>query len=150
MEKSVDLVHASWTTASGRSMVDPHGGADGKPPESGRDGALACRCSPTAAGKGKGGMGDSPRGSPELGERWSGRVTRVKWWRQWSSVQGVFQCGRGGERDGEWCGMLRGGGSPFIGTRGGCRPAIMVGIGGETGGGVKGDLSAVMLRFNGG
>jgi hypothetical protein len=21
---------------------------------------------------------------------------------------GVFRCGRGGERDGEWCGMLRG------------------------------------------
>jgi hypothetical protein len=29
----------------------------GKLPESGRDGAPACRCSPTAAGKGKGGMG---------------------------------------------------------------------------------------------
>jgi hypothetical protein len=50
---------------------------------------------------------------------------------------GVFQCGRGGEGDCEWCGVLRGGGSPFIGARGGCRAAIMVGIGGETGGGVK-------------
>jgi hypothetical protein len=69
MEKSVDSVHASWTTASSRSMVDPHGGADGKPPESGRDGALACRCSPTVAGKLQ-----------------SGWATRVKWWRQWSSV----------------------------------------------------------------
>jgi hypothetical protein len=29
MEKSVDLVHASWTTASGQSTVDPHGGAAG-------------------------------------------------------------------------------------------------------------------------
>jgi hypothetical protein len=69
MEKSLDSVHASWTTASGRSTVDLHGGADRKPPESGRDGAPACQCSPTAAGKGKGGMGDSPWGSPELGER---------------------------------------------------------------------------------
>jgi hypothetical protein len=30
MEKSVDSVHTSWTTASGRSMLDPHGGADGE------------------------------------------------------------------------------------------------------------------------
>jgi hypothetical protein len=30
MEKSVDSVHASWTIASGRSTVDPHGGADGE------------------------------------------------------------------------------------------------------------------------
>jgi hypothetical protein len=86
MEKTLDSVHASWTTASGRSTVDPHGGEDGKPPKSGRDGALACRCSPTVAGKGKGGMGDSPRGSPELRERRIGRVTRVKWWRWWGSV----------------------------------------------------------------
>jgi hypothetical protein len=71
----MDSVHASWTTASGRSVVDLHGGADGKPPESSWDGALASRCSPAAAGKGKGGVGDSPRGSPELGERRSGRVT---------------------------------------------------------------------------
>jgi hypothetical protein len=46
------------------------------------------------------------------------------------------------------CGVLRGGGSPFIGARGGGRAAIMAGIRGETGGGVKGDLSAVKLRFN--
>jgi hypothetical protein len=26
----VDSVHASWTIASGRSTVDPHGGADGE------------------------------------------------------------------------------------------------------------------------
>jgi hypothetical protein len=26
----VDSVHASWTTASGQSTVDPHGGADGE------------------------------------------------------------------------------------------------------------------------
>jgi hypothetical protein len=62
--------HASWTTASGRSTVDPHGGADGKPPENGQGGAPACRCSPVAAGKGNGGVRNSPRGSPELGERW--------------------------------------------------------------------------------
>jgi hypothetical protein len=58
----------------------------GKPPESDRDSAPACRCSPTATGKGKGGMGDSPRGSPELEERRSGRATRVKWWWCRSSV----------------------------------------------------------------
>jgi hypothetical protein len=58
----------------------------GKPPENGWDGAPSCRCSPTPAGKGKGGLGDSPRGSPELGEHWSGRATRVKWWQRRSSV----------------------------------------------------------------
>jgi hypothetical protein len=58
---------------------------------------------------------------------------------------GVFRCGRGGERDGEWCGMFWVGGSPFIAARGGCREAIMAGIRGETGGGVNGDLSAVKL-----
>jgi hypothetical protein len=63
-------------------------------------------------------------------------------------VGGVFRCGRGGEGDGEWCGVLRGGGSTFIGARGGCRAAIMAGIVGETGGGMKGDLSVVKLRFN--
>jgi hypothetical protein len=96
MEKSVDSVHASWTIALGRSTVDPHGRADRKPPESGRDGASACRCSPTTAGKGNGGMGDSPRGSPELGERRSGQATRVKWWRRWSSVR---VCSDVGEED---------------------------------------------------
>jgi hypothetical protein len=78
--------------------------------------------------------------SSEL-KRWGngGAVERDDRWR---SVLGgaVFQCGRGGERDGEWCGMLRGGGSPFIGARGGCRAAIMAGIGGETGGGVNGSF----------
>jgi hypothetical protein len=117
----------------------------GKPPESGREGAPACQCSPTAAGKGKGGMGDSPRGSPELGERQSGWVTRVNWWQRRSSVGGVFLCGRGGEGDGEWCGVLRGGGSPFMGAWGGCRAAIMADIEGETSSGLKGDLSAVKL-----
>jgi hypothetical protein len=53
---------------------------------------------------------------------------------------GVFRCGRGGEKDGEWCGMLWGGGSPFIGDRGGCRAAIMADIGGEMGGGVNGSF----------
>jgi hypothetical protein len=82
----MDWVHASWTTASGRSTVDLHGGADGKPPESGRDGALACWCSSAAPGKGKGGVGDPPRGSLELEERWSGRETRVKWRRWWGTT----------------------------------------------------------------
>jgi hypothetical protein len=109
----------------------------GKLPESDWDGALACRCSPTLAGKEKGGMGDSPRGSPEHREQRSGWATRVKWWRWRSTVGGVFRCGRGGEGDGEWCWVLRGRGSPFIGARGGCRATIMAGIGGEMGGGVK-------------
>jgi hypothetical protein len=86
MEKCVDLVHASWTTASGRSTVDPHSGADRRPLERGRDGAPACRCSPAVAGKGKGGVGDSPRGSLELGERRSGWETRVNWRRWWGSA----------------------------------------------------------------
>jgi hypothetical protein len=76
-------------------------------------------------------------GSSELG-RWGngGAVQRDD--RRRSVLSGdVFRCGRGGERDGEWCGMLWGGGSPFIGARGGCRAAIMAGIGGETGGGVN-------------
>jgi hypothetical protein len=58
MEKSVDSVHASWTMASGRSTGDPHGGADGKPLESGQDGVPARQCSPEAARKGKGDVGD--------------------------------------------------------------------------------------------
>jgi hypothetical protein len=77
-------------------------------------------------------------GSSELG-RWGncGAVERDD--RRRLVLDGaVFRCGRGGERDGEWCGMLRGGGSPFIGARGRCRAAIMAGIGGETGGGVNG------------
>jgi hypothetical protein len=86
MEKSVDSVHASWTAASGGSTVDPHGGTDGKSLESGRDSAPACRCSPVAAGKGKGSMGDSPRGSPKLRKQRSGRATTVKWRRWWGSA----------------------------------------------------------------
>jgi hypothetical protein len=77
-------------------------------------------------------------GSSELG-RWGngGAVERDD--RRRSVLGGaVFRCGRGGERGGEWCGMLRGEGSPFIGARGGCRAAIMAGIGGKTGGGVNG------------
>jgi hypothetical protein len=36
---------------------------------------------------------------------------------------------------------------PFIGARGGCRAMIMAGIGGETGGSMHGDLSALKLQF---
>jgi hypothetical protein len=69
-------------------------------------------------------------GSSELG-RWGNGGAVVRDDRRRSVLSGaVFRCGRG-ERDGEWCGMLRGGGSPFIGARGGCRAAIMAGIGGE-------------------
>jgi hypothetical protein len=77
--------------------VDPHGGTDGKPLENGRGEAPACRCSPVAAGKGNGGVRNSPQGSPELGERWSGGVTRVKWWWRWGSTgacSGVREEGR--------------------------------------------------------
>jgi hypothetical protein len=83
MQKLVDLVHAPWTTASGRSTVDPHGGMDRKPSKSDRDGTPACQCSSPVVGKGKGGVGDSPRGSPELRERRSGQATRAKWRRWW-------------------------------------------------------------------
>jgi hypothetical protein len=87
--KSLDSVHASWTTASGRSTVDLHGGMDGKPPESDRGGALACRCSLVAAGKGNGGVRNSPQGSP-------GEVVAVV------GLDGsVFRCEGGGERGGQ-------------------------------------------------
>jgi hypothetical protein len=36
MKKSMDSVHVLWTTALGQSTMDPHGGMDGKPSESGR------------------------------------------------------------------------------------------------------------------
>jgi hypothetical protein len=108
MEKSLDSVHALWTTALGRSMVDPHGRADEKPLKSGWDGTPACWCSLAVAGKGKSCMGDSPRGSPELGEWRSGRATRVKWWRWWGSV-GV--CSDVGEEE---RGMVSGAGCSMV------------------------------------
>jgi hypothetical protein len=61
VEHGLGLVHSG-----------PHDGADGKLQKSDRDSAPACRCSPAVAGKGKGGVGDSPRGSPELRELLSG------------------------------------------------------------------------------
>jgi hypothetical protein len=79
-------------------------------------------------------------GSSELG-RWGNGGTVERDDRRRSVLGGaVFRCGSRGERDGEWCGMLRGGGSPFIGARGGCRAVIMAGIGGEMGGGVNGSF----------
>jgi hypothetical protein len=108
MEKSVDSVHASWTTASGQSTVDLHGGAVGKPQESSQDGAPLCRCSPAAAGMGKGGVGDSPRGSPELVERRSGRATRVMWWWWWASVGACYDVGE------EERGAVSGGGCSVV------------------------------------
>jgi hypothetical protein len=111
MGKSVDPVHASWTTASGRSMMDPHGGADGKSLENGRGGAPTCRCPPVAVGKGNGGVRNSPRGSPEFGERRSSGAMRVKWWRRWGSTgacSDVREKGREAVRGGE---LLRGGGA---------------------------------------
>jgi hypothetical protein len=79
-------------------------------------------------------------GSSELGRWGNGGAVERDDRRRSVLGGGVFRCGRGGERDGEWCGMLRGGGSPFIGARGGCRAAIMAGIRGETGGGVNGSF----------
>jgi hypothetical protein len=82
-------------------------------------------------------------GSSELGRWGNGGAVERDDRRQSVLSGGVFRCGRGGERDGEWCGMLRGGGSPFIGAWGGCRAAIMAGIGGETGGGVNGSFKCL-------
>jgi hypothetical protein len=66
---------------------------------------------PVAAGKGNGGVRNSSRGSPELGERRSGGATRVKWWRRWGSTgacSGVREKGREAVRGVE---LLRGGGA---------------------------------------
>jgi hypothetical protein len=79
-------------------------------------------------------------GSLELG-RWGNGGAAERDDRQQSVLNGgVFRCGRGGERDGEWCGMLRDRGSPFIRGQGGCRAVIMAGIGGEMGGDVNGNF----------
>jgi hypothetical protein len=59
--------------------------------------------------------------SSELGRWGNGGAVERDDRRQLVLGGGVFRCGRGGERDSEWCGMLWGGGSPFIGARGGCR-----------------------------
>ena len=79
-------------------------------------------------------------GSSELGRWVNGGAVEMDDRRRSVLGGGAFRCGRGGERGGEWCRMLRGGGSPFIGARGGCRAAIMAGIGGETSGGVNGSF----------
>jgi hypothetical protein len=79
-------------------------------------------------------------GSSELGRWGNGNAMERDDWRRSVLDGGVFRCGRGGERDDEWCGMLRGGGSPFIRARGRCRAVIMVGIRGEMGDGVNGSF----------
>jgi hypothetical protein len=79
-------------------------------------------------------------GSSELGRLGNGGAAERDDRQRLVLDAGVFRCGRGGERDSEWCRMLRGGGSPFIGARGGRRAAIMAGIGGETGSGVNGNF----------
>jgi hypothetical protein len=125
--------------------VDLHGSADGKPPKSGRDDAPTCRCPSAVARNGKGRVGDLPRGSLELGERPgdSGEVAAVV------GLGGA--CSDVGEEErgvvsGAGCSEQR---CPFIGAGGGHQAMIMVDIGGETSGGVNGDLSAVKLRFRG-
>jgi hypothetical protein len=86
MEKSVDSVHASWTTASGRSTVDPHGGAD-RETAGERPGRRSDLPVLTDGGwEGEGWYGGLTTGFTGARERWSGRATRVNWWRRRSSV----------------------------------------------------------------
>jgi hypothetical protein len=47
-------------------------------------------------------------GSSELGRWGNGGAVERDDWRRSVLSGGVFRCGRGGERDSEWCGMLRG------------------------------------------
>jgi hypothetical protein len=82
-------------------------------------------------------------GSSELGRWGNGGVVERDDRRRSVLSGGVFRCGRGGKRDGERCRMPRGGGSLFIGARGGCRMAIMAGIGGETSGGANGNFKCL-------
>jgi hypothetical protein len=89
-------------------------------------------------------VGDSPWGSRELREQWSDRATRMKW-RWWWGLAGA--CPDVGEEE---RGAVSGAGCsgaevPFYKGWGGHRAMIMVVIGGETGGGVNGDLSALKL-----
>jgi hypothetical protein len=95
--------------------MDPHGGVDGKSPENGRGGAPACRCSSVAAGKGNSGVRNSPRGSPELGERRGdeGEVVAAV-----GLDESVLRCEGEGERGGEGCGIAPGWRWPFIGAGG--------------------------------
>jgi hypothetical protein len=82
MEKSMDSVHASWTTASGWSTVDPQEAAEE------RSGWRSILLVLTDSGwEGEGWYWGLPWGSPELGERRSGRATRMKWWQRWSSME---------------------------------------------------------------
>jgi hypothetical protein len=92
----MDSVHASWTTASGRSTVDPHGGVDGETTGERPGWRSGLPVLADGGWEGEGWYGGLTTGSTELRERRSGRVTRVKWWRQRSSVGGVFRCGSGG------------------------------------------------------
>jgi hypothetical protein len=89
-------------------------------------------------------------GSSELGRWGNGGVVERDDRRRSVLGGGLFQCGRGGERDGEWCGMLQGGGSPIIWAREGAGAAITAGIRGETGGGVNGSFKRLEARIQGG
>jgi hypothetical protein len=74
-------------------------------------------------------------GSSELGMWGNGGVVERDDRRRSVLGGAVFRCGRGGERGGEWCRMLRGGGSPFIGSggvwRGGYRQEMLAINGGN-------------------
>jgi hypothetical protein len=114
----VDPVHASWTTVSARSMVDPHGGANGKSPENDRGGAPACRCS-------RGGGREGKRRCEEL----TMGLTRARGATERRGDEGevvaavgldgsVLLCEGEGERGGEGCGIAPGWRCPIIGAGG--------------------------------
>jgi hypothetical protein len=69
----VDSVHGDQVRP--RSMVDRPWMAAPSSPESGRDGALACRCSPVAAKKGEGEVMNLLGTSPGSGRQRDGRAT---------------------------------------------------------------------------
>jgi hypothetical protein len=115
-----------WTKSTSRGPQAPsvhHGPAPW--PTSGAHRSLASGHSGAQGRRGRGGEVEEATvctfvGSSELGRWGNGGAVERDDRRRSVLGGGVFRCGRGGERDGEWCGILWGGGSPFIGARGGC------------------------------
>jgi hypothetical protein len=104
----VDPVHASWTTASGRSKVDPHGGADRKVTEEwpGWGSGL-----PVLAGGGR----EGKRRCEELTTGLTGARGATERWGDEGEVVvavgldgSVLRCEGEGERGGEGCGIAPG------------------------------------------